>query len=129
MKHLPLKSIAASLVAVFALSACESPEGQGAIAGAALGSAIGAASSGRHFGRNVGRGALIGAGAGALLGHILGRADERGYYEGDRLPYARSMGGGMVESPYYPHNLIDTRGIPHGAVVEDPSTGGRFVKP
>ncbi len=129
MKNLPVKSVALLLVASFTFSACESPAGQGAIAGAALGSAIGAASSGRHFGRNVGRGALIGAGAGALLGHILGHADERGYYGGNRLPYARSLGGGMVESPYYPHNVIDTRGIPHGAVVEDPSTGGRFVKP
>ncbi len=105
-------------------SGCDTPEGIGAMAGAGAGSIIG----GTH-GHHALEGAAIGAASGALLGHLIGHADDRGYYEGRRLPYGHSLGGGLVESPYYPHNAIDTRGIPHGAVVEDPTTGGRFVKP
>ena len=122
----PTKKLVLPLAAVasLSLSSCDTPEGIGALAGAGAGSIIG----GTH-GHHAAEGALIGAGAGALLGHLLGHADDRGYYEGRRLPYGRPVGGGYVESPYYPNNIINVRGIPHGAVVEDPSTGGRFVKP
>jgi hypothetical protein len=36
---------------------------------------------------------------------------------------------GLVVSPYPPHNLVDVRGIPPGARVRDPSTGGIFIRP
>lgn len=116
---------AACLAAIsLSFTACDSPAGLGAMAGAGAGALIG----GTH-GHHALEGAGIGAAAGAILGHVIGRADDRGYYEGRRYPYGRLVGGGYVESPYYPNNLINTRGIPHGAIVEDPSTGGRFVKP
>lgn len=124
MKKIPLLIPSLALIAAAGLTSCDTPEGIGALAGAGAGSIIG----GTH-GHHAAEGALIGAGAGALLGHLLGHADERGYYEGRRYPYGRSLGRGYVESPYYPNNVIDTRGIPHDAVVEDPSTGRRFVKP
>ena len=124
MKRTPLIFSSLALAATFAFTSCDTPEGIGALAGAGAGSIIGST-----HGHHAAEGALIGAGAGALLGHLLGHADDRGYYEGERYPYGRSLGSGYVESPYSPHNVIDTRGIPHGAVVEDPSTGGRFIKP
>jgi hypothetical protein len=110
------------------LSSCDSPTGTGAAAGAGGGALLGAI-LGHGRPQNVLAGAALGAGTGALIGHSIGRADDRGYYEGQQLPYGRSLGGGLVESPYRPYNTIDTRGIPHGAVVEDPTTNGRFIKP
>lgn len=124
MKSTKFLFVSATAVTALSFSACDTPEGIGALAGAGAGSILG----GTH-GHHAAEGALIGAGAGALLGHLLGHADDRGYYEGRRLPYGEPVGRGLVESPYYPHNVIDTYGIPHGAVVEDPSTGGRFIKP
>ncbi len=112
-----------SITAAVLLNGCDSPTGLGAMSGAGAGALIG----GTH-GHHAVEGALIGAAAGALIGHMIGHADDSGYYEGRRLPYGRPVGGGMQESPYYPHNVIDTRGIPHGAVIEDPTTGGRFIK-
>jgi hypothetical protein len=60
-------------------------------------------------------------------------ADQRGYYEGrpvGRYPYAEPADRpGFVYSPYPPHNVVDVRGIPHGALVRDPSSGGVFRKP
>jgi hypothetical protein len=108
------------------ITGCETPTANGAVAGAGAGALTGMLVGGP-------RAALIGAGVGAatgaLIGHAIGQAREDGYYEGQRLPYGRWLGHGMVRSPYDPYNVIDTRGIPHGAVVEDPSTGGRFIKP
>jgi hypothetical protein len=112
-----------ALAVAITFNACDSPEGIGAMSGAGLGAIIG------HQRGHTTEGAAIGAGAGALLGHLLGRADDRGYYEGRRLPYGRRLGRGLVESPYRPYNIIDTRGIPRGSVIEDPTTGGRFIKP
>ena len=116
------------LAPTFALTSCDSPAGTGAAAGAGAGALLGAA-LGRGRPGNVLAGAAAGAATGALIGHAIGRANDQGYYEGQQLPYGRPVGGGMVESPYEPHNVIDTRGIPHGSVVEDPTTGGRFIKP
>jgi hypothetical protein len=117
-----LTSVCAATALTF--TACESPTATGALAGAGAGALFGS----RH-GHNALEGAAVGAAAGALLGHLIGHSDNRGYYEGRRYPYGRPVGGGYVESPYSPHNIINTRGIPHDAVVEDPSTGGLFVKP
>ena len=116
------------LAPILAMSSCESPTATGAIAGAAGGAALGGL-LGHGRGSNIAAGAILGAGTGALVGHLVGRADNRGYYEGQPLPYARPAGRGVVESPYRPHNLINVAGIPHGAVVEDPTTGRYFIRP
>jgi len=120
----PITAIA--LLICMGFTSCESPAATGALAGAGAGALTGSLVGGR---RATLLGAGIGAAAGALIGHAIGQSREDGSYEGRQLPYGRWLGQGMVESPYYPHNVIDTRGIPHGAVVEDPSTGGRFIKP
>jgi hypothetical protein len=121
-----LPFVAGLLLLCTAISGCESPAANGALAGAGAGALTGGLING-------GRGALIGAGigaaTGAIIGHAIGQARDDGYYNGQQLPYGRRMGHGMVQSPYPPYNIIDTRGIPHGAVVEDPSTGGKFIKP
>ncbi len=116
------------LTPVLALTSCESTTATGALVGAGAGAALGAALGGGK-GRNIAAGAILGAGTGALAGHLIGHADNRGYYEGRQLPYGRSVGRGVVESPYRPHNLINVAGIPHGAVVEDPTTGRYFIRP
>jgi hypothetical protein len=116
------------LTPVLALSSCQSPTGTGALVGAGAGAALGAALGGGK-GRNIAAGAILGAGTGALAGHLIGHADDRGYYQGRQLPYGRPAGRGIVESPYRPHNLINVAGIPHGAVVEDPTTGRYFIRP
>ena len=108
------------------IAGCESPAATGALAGAGAGALTGSLVGGR---RATLLGAGIGAATGAIIGHEIGEARQDGYYEGQRLPYGRWLGHGMVESPYPPHNVIDTRGIPRGEVVEDPTTGGRFIKP
>lgn len=125
-----------SLVAALAFSGCET-SGENALAGAAAGAAIGGLLHGR--GSDALRGAAIGAGAGYLIGKIVKRQRERRYYrdgeyvEGgyyDELPYGRPTDRyGIVRSPYAPHNLIDVRGIPHGAQVLDPSCGRAFINP
>src|SRR5438094_5388460 len=81
----------------------------------------------------------IGAGIGYLACTLIEldrrRAYEEGYYEVhyyDRepdYPVARRVGRDLVRSPYRPYSIIDVAGIPPGAVVEDPSTGGRFINP
>jgi len=117
-----------ALASSLLLTSCETPEGTGAAAGAGFGAIMGGL-VGHGKAKNAAAGALIGAASGALLGNLLGRPSHDDYYEGRQLPYGRYVGNGLVESPYRPYNLIDTSGMPHGAVVEDPSTGGRFIKP
>ena len=125
MKYLvPIAAV--SLLVCTGITGCESPAANGALAGAGAGALTGALIGGP---RAAILGAGIGAATGALIGHAIGQARDDGYYEGHQLPYGRPLGHGLVESPYPPNNAIDTRGIPHGAVVEDPSTGGRFIKP
>lgn len=109
-------------------TSCESPTATGAVAGAGAGALI--ANAHGYGRRGIIHGAAVGAATGALIGHIIGHSDRRGYYDGRELPYGRLVGRrGYVESPYRPHNLIDVRGIPRGAVVEDPSTGRHFILP
>jgi hypothetical protein len=130
LKKYFLASICTILFLVFALTSCDTPTGQGAGWGAATGAIIGGATTG------TGRGAAIGAGIGAATGALIGaavEADERGYYEGRPTGYypwaERADRPGFVYSPYPPHNVVDVRGIPHGALVRDPSTGRVFRKP
>ncbi|MDQ2824235.1 MAG: glycine zipper domain-containing protein [Verrucomicrobiota bacterium] len=121
-----------STMALLALSlnSCDTPTGAGAAYGAGAGAIIGGAATGRV------RGAAIGAAAGAATGALIGAAIQedqaRGYGpvpEGG-YPFARWSGTpGLVISPYPPHRLVDVRGIPRGALVRDPSTGGIFRKP
>jgi len=117
---------ALSLLVCTGITGCESPAANGALAGAGAGALTGALIGGP---RATIIGAGIGAATGALIGHAIGQSRDDGYYDGRRLPYGRRLGHGLVESPYPPYNAIDTRGIPRGAVIQDPSTGGRFIKP
>lgn len=136
-KSLPLCSLL--LATLLAFSGCETG-GANALAGAAAGAAIGGLLHGR--GSDALRGAAIGAGAGYLIGKVVKHereARERRYYrdgeyvEGgyyDEPPYARPTERyGFVSSPFPPFNLIDVRGIPHGAHVVDPSCGRTFTNP
>lgn len=144
MKKL-IPSISLALCAVFAFSGCETT-GDSVLLGAATGAAVGGLATGH------GRGALTGAAIGAAGGYLVGkavqherrRAYSEGYYEGrgerydgrdrdyrdERYPVGRLTNrDGFVVSPYRPYNRIDVRGIPRGAQVQDPSTGGIFINP
>src|SRR5437773_32623 len=80
----------------------------------------------------VGAGAGYGAAAGALIGSAI-QEDQARYYgpaPAGGYPWAQWSGTpGVVVSPYPPHRLVDVRGIPHGALVRDPSSGGLFRRP
>ena len=69
--------------------------------------------------------------AGALIGAAVAENQAQYYHPPPGgYPVARSTGTpGYVYSPYPPHNVIDVRGVPQGAMVRDPSTGGIFIKP
>jgi len=130
-KHLP--AISLCLAVALGFTSCEYPMtlGQKALAGAAAGAAAGAIATGGR-----GRGALIGSAIGAGAGYLIGKTQEENrreaYYRGyDRdYPVARrSERYGFVVSPYYPYNLIDVRGIPHGEQVIDPSVNRVFINP
>jgi hypothetical protein len=129
--HMQLPVISLSLIAALALTSCETPmtPGQKALAGAAAGAAAGAIATGH------GRGALVGSAIGAGAGYLIGRAQEEhrrdAYYGyGGDYPVGRPAGRyGLVISPYYPHNVIDVRGIPRGEQVLDPSVNRVFINP
>ena len=126
-KHL-LPVVSAAVLTSLALSSCETPVGQGAGIGAASGALIGGGAAG-------GRGAAIGAGAGLLAGALVGaaiEADQERYYHAPPGGYPvaqRTETPGYVYSPYGNHAIIDVRGVPRGARVKDPSTGGVFLRP
>ncbi len=128
MKKYFLTAALAAILTTLVFSSCETPVGQGAGIGAASGALIGAGAAG-------GRGAAIGAGAGLLAGALIGaavEADQARYYHAPPggYPFAQPTGTpGYVYSPYGRHNVIDVRGVPPGALVRDPSTGGIFRKP
>jgi hypothetical protein len=122
-----LPIIALMLLVCMGVTGCESYAANGALAGAGAGALTGAVIGGNSKSALIGAG--VGAAAGAIIGHSIGQSRDGGYYDGRRLPYGQRLGHGLVRSPYYPNNVIDTRGIPHGAVVQDPTTGGRFIKP
>ncbi len=128
MKKLLLPAVSAAVLTTMALSSCDTYVGQGAGIGAASGALIGAGAAGSH-------GAAIGAGAGLLAGALVGAAiesDQASHYHAppNGYPYARETGTpGYVYSPYGNHAVIDVRGVPHGAMVQDPSTNGVFLKP
>lgn len=121
--------VAASLLAAFTLTSCETPVGQGAAIGAGTGAVIGGLS--RNSVRGAAGGAAIGAVGGALIGALV--------QEDERRNYGRPSGGypvaqptatpGFVYSPYRQGAIVDVRGIPRGALVRDPYSGSAFVKP
>ncbi len=131
---LPIPLCSVALCGALTLTSCETP-GRSALAGAATGAAVGGLLHGR--GSDALTGAAIGAGAGYLLGKIA-QVDRRssGYDDGydydsrSRYPVGSRTGRyGFVTSPYEPYNLIDVRGIPHGAKVVDPSRDRIFINP
>ncbi|MDQ2867367.1 MAG: glycine zipper domain-containing protein [Verrucomicrobiota bacterium] len=127
MKKNTIAAVSVAALSALALSSCDSPTGQGAAVGAGAGALIGAAATG-----NV-RGALIGAASGAAAGALIGHAvqeSQAGPPPRGGFPWAHRTGRpGLVVSPYPPNNYVDVRGIPHGALVRDPSTGGYFRRP
>ena len=125
-----LPTVGLVLFATLGLTSCDSPTGLGAAAGAGGGALIGGLATGRAGG------AVVGAGLGALTGALIGNAVEhdgadaygpepRGGYPAARRTDAR----GIVLSPYSPYHEIDVHGIPHGALVRDPSCNRLFVNP
>ena len=130
MKNVSLAGMSLVALAAMNLNSCDTPTGQGAGYGAAAGAIIGGAATGRV------QGAVIGAGIGAATGALIGAAVEEdqarryGPVPEGGYPWARWSGTpGLVISPYPPHRLVDVRGIPRGALVRDPSTGGIFRRP
>jgi Glycine zipper len=129
MKPIPMMCGVASILLAFVLCSCETP-GQTAMLGAATGAIIGNQSYTGPL-----RGAAIGAGAGYLIGKLAEHERRERYYDYEdgyyrRYPVARPTDRrGFVTSPYYPHYLIDVRGIPRGAKVADPSNGRIFINP
>jgi Glycine zipper len=129
-KTTALAAVSALTLCVLGLNSCDTYAGQGAGYGAAAGAIIGGATTGKVRGAAVG--AAIGAASGAIIGAAISEEEARRYGPAPAggYPVARWSGTpGLVVSPYPPHNLVDVRGIPHGALVRDPSTGGIFVRP
>ena len=118
---------ALSLLATFGLAGCDTAAGQGAGFGAAGGAIIGGLTGST---RNAAIGAAAGAATGALIGAQVDRDRQPEAYARRRdYPLGTSGGPGVTVSPYSPFNAIETRGIPHGALVNDPSCNRIFVKP
>lgn len=119
-----LAALALCAVLSVSLTSCNTATGQGAGIGAASGAIIGGMTGS-------GQNAAFGAGAGAIAGGLIGAiVDANNAAPATSYPYGRFAGHrGFVISPYQPHYEIDTRGIPHGALVRDPSNGRIFVKP
>jgi hypothetical protein len=135
MKMNRLAVVALAAVGAFSFNSCETATGTGALVGAGVGAAIGSNTGGHgyyHNGNagNTIAGAAIGAGAGALIGAAIdaNRATRYGPPRGD-YPYGTRIGGGLVASPYPPHQAYDLRGVPPGGLVDDRVGRGYFRKP
>lgn len=132
MKKYFLPATAAVILISFGLTSCGTPPGYATGTGAAIGAASGALiGAGAHGGH----GAAIGLGAGLLAGALVGAAidaENAKHYPAPRggYPYAEPTGTpGYVYSPYGNRNVIDVRGVPHGALVRDPSSNQIFRNP
>ena len=122
--------VCCAIIAIFALDSCDTPTGQGAVAGAGAGAIIGNI-AGRGGGRSTLAGAAIGAAAGALIGHAIqeDRAREYGPPPAGGYPFARPTGRpGMFHSPYT-GRVYDLRGVPPGGLTRDVDTGQLFRRP
>src|ERR1700751_709869 len=123
--------MATGCILAVGFSSCDSLVGAGAGYGAGGGAVIGGLAGGPV--RSAAIGSAAGAGLGALIGAIVQESDRDRYYaerpEGG-YPYGRpTQQSGIVRSPYYPNNLVDVSGIPHRAMVIDPSTNRVFIRP
>lgn len=131
MKTFTCLGLVAALGSSTLLTSCETATGTGAALGATAGGIIGANTNSGGTGRTL-AGAGIGAVAGALIGSIVDeeRASRTYYGRTADYPFGEpTRYRGYVRSPYRPYNIIDVRGIPHGALVIDPSTDRPFRNP
>ena len=122
--------ICGALLAAFGLNSCDTPTGQGAVAGAGAGAIIGNI-AGHGGGRSTLAGAAIGAATGALIGHAIQeeRAREYGPPPAGGYPFARRTGTpGMYRSPYT-DRTYDLSGVPPGGLTRDVDTGQLFRRP
>lgn len=113
-----------------ALTSCDSPTGLGAASGAGAGALLGGLAS--HRASGAAAGAAIGALTGALIGNAVEHSDKGAYGPAPRGGYPsaqRTDRRGIVLSPYSPYHEIDVSGIPHEALVRDPSCNRLFVNP
>ncbi len=118
-----------AVLGAMALNSCETAAGTGALVGAGAGALVGRDAGYGSRGDTV-RGAAIGAGVGALIGAAIDAENATAY--GPRrgeYPFGRRVGGGLVESPYPPHQVYDLRGVPRGGLVDDRVGRGYFRKP
>lgn len=130
MKRDALIAVTGATLLVSLLVSCDQPTGAGAAYGAAAGAVIGAAATGNVRGAAIG--AAAGAATGALVGHAIqeDQASRYGPPPPGGYPVARWSGTpGLVVSPYPPNRLVDVTGIPRGALVRDPASGGIFRRP
>jgi len=117
------------LLTAFALTSCDTPEGQGAGYGAATGAVIGGLATGRV--RDAAIGAAAGAAAGALIGHAIAedRAARYGPPPPGGFPFAQpARHPGFFRSPYT-GRIYDLRGVPPGGLTRDVDTGQLFRRP
>jgi Glycine zipper len=117
------------VLATFALDSCDTPTGQGAVAGAGAGAIIGGLAGGGP--RSAAIGAAIGAASGALIGHAIqeDRARQYGPPPQGGYPYAKPANGpGMFRSPYT-GRVYDLRDVPPGGLTRDVDTGQLFRRP
>ena len=129
------------LAIILSLTGCDSmsPTEKGAVYGGGAGALLGGVIGGNA--KSAGIGALSGGALGAILGNLNGQtqanAPRREYnpppaqaqYERERsLPVGRLVGYHLVKSPYT-GIVVDTHGIPPGAILRDPQTGQRFSNP
>jgi hypothetical protein len=122
--------ICGAMLTLVALNSCDTPTGQGAVAGAGAGAIIGNI-AGRGGGRSTLAGAAIGAAAGALIGHAIqeDRAREYGPPPAGGYPFARPTGTpGVFRSPYT-GRTYDLRGVPPGGLTRDVDNGQLFRRP
>ncbi len=115
-------------MAVLSLSGCQTPMGNGALIGGGSGALLGGLIG--QDARSTGIGAVVGVLGGAVAGKLISQHDDTLASNDQRgLAYGRRVETNVTESPYGEHRLVDTTGLAHGAVVFDPETHRKFIKP
>ena len=117
-----LKTLVAATMAVTALSlnSCGTPVGDGVAYGAGAGAIIGG---------------LTGSGTNAAIGAAVAENQASYYRQGYTAPWGSypiataTSRPHYVISPYSPYYEIYVKGVPHGALVRDPSCGRLFIRP
>lgn len=129
-----LKTFAATMLSAAALSlnACGTPVGDGVAYGAGAGAIIGGLTG---SGQNAAIGAAVGAAAGGLVGAAVAENQNAYNRQGYSQPWSSypvattTSRAHYVISPYSPYYEIYVKGVPHGALVRDPSCGRLFIRP